>query len=450
MAGYIPHTEEDKKKMLETIGVGSIDELFADIPQQVRFRGRMHLPSPMSELELVRHMESAAEKNADLSEYVSFLGAGAYDHYLPTVVDHLLQRNEFYTAYTPYQAEISQGVLQSIYEYQTMICELTGLEVANASMYDGASAVAEAAIMAASITSRRGVVASRTVHPETREVLKTYASGLGLKVDEVPYTGGVTDTAQLEELVDKGTACVVVQQPNFFGCLEEIQAAVEVAHARGALLVVSCDPISLALLSPPGDVGADIAVGEGQPLGNPLNFGGPYLGFFATKEKWVRHMPGRLAGATVDNLGQRGYVLTLQTREQHIRRARATSNICSNEALCALAATVYLSALGPRGLREVAELCLQKAHYAHDAITGLEGYQAAFTAPFFKEFVVKTPRPPAQVNKRLLSHRVIGGLDLARFYPELENHLLVCVTEKRTREEIDRLVQLLANLEGSK
>lgn len=440
---YLPNTERDRELMLRAIGVGSVADLFADIPDEVRFRGRLNLPPALSEPELAAHMKRLAARNADADEYACFLGGGAYDHYIPAVVDHVISRSEFYTAYTPYQPEISQGTLQAIFEYQTAICELTGMDVANASVYDGATAVAEAVLMAHATNGRKRIVVSRAVHPDYRQTLKTYVAGLGLEVVETDLLAGLTSGASLGELVNDDTACVIVQSPNFFGSIEDMAKFADLAHAKGALFVAVVDPISLGLLKPPGEYGADIVCGEGQSLGNPMAFGGPYLGFFATKTELVRRMPGRLVGETVDSRGQRGFVLTLQTREQHIRREKATSNICSNEALCALAALVYLSVMGKRGLKEVAAQSAAKAHYARERIASIPGWSAAFTAPFFKEFVVKAPVDGETVQKQLLTKKILGGTDLGRWYPELKNHLLFAVTEKRSRAEIDALVAAL-------
>jgi len=443
---YLPLTEQDRREMLEAIGVTSIDDLFADIPEEVRFKGSLNLPPALSELELVRHMKELAGANATVNDYACFMGAGAYDHFIPTVVDAVLSRGEFYSAYTPYQPEVSQGTLQTIYEYQTLICELTSMDIAQASMYDGATALAEAALMACVVTRRPRIIMAESIHPEYLEVIRTYTQGRHLELVTVGTQGGRVDLEALERTVDKQTACVLLQTPNFFGLLEDGPKVGEVAHKAGALFVVCTDPISLGVLKPPGEYGADIVVGEGQPLGNPLSFGGPYLGFFAAREKFMRRMPGRMIAMTEDNRGQRGFVMALQTREQHIRREKATSNICTNEALCALAACVYLCAMGRQGFRQVAELCLQKAHYAAERISGLEGFELAFEGPFFKEFTVKCPLPADQVVKDLLSHRILAGVPLGRFFPEMRNHLLVCVTEKRTKEEIDHLVRRLEGL----
>ena len=438
---YVPNTDKDKKEMLSVIGVDDIEKLLKDIPQEIRLKKGLNLPYPLSEIELKKKMLSLSEKNADLLHYTSFLGAGAYDHYIPSVVEHLISRSEFYTAYTPYQAEASQGMLQSIYEFQSMICELTGMDVANASMYDGASSTAEAAMMALRITKRKEVIVSSALHPNYRTVLKTYLQGIGITIKEIPFKDGITDVNALS--ISDNTAAVIIQQPNFLGCIEELSAINAITKKFGALFIVSVDPISMGILKSPGELGADIVVGEGQSLGNSLSFGGPYLGFFAARKEHVRQMPGRLVGATVDAQGKKGYCLTLQAREQHIKRERATSNICTNQALCALSATVYLSVIGKEGLRKVAELCLQKTHYAQREITKIEGFSSPFPAPFLKEFVIKMPVSAEKVLKGLLAEKIIGGLKLENYYPELKDHLLICVTEKRTRAEIERLAELL-------
>ncbi len=426
---YIPNTEADRQKMLADIGAASVEDLFADIPAFLRLTRELDLPPALSEMELVGHMTALAQ-----APPTCFLGGGCYDHFIPAVVDALVSRSEFYTAYTPYQPEISQGTLTAIYEFQTMIAELTGLDAANASMYDGASALAEAAVMAVRKTGRTRVAVAESVHPEYRRVLATYLAPRRVELVQLPYEGGITAAAAVD-----GTAAVLVQQPNFFGCLEDVGQLAGLARAAGALFIVSCDPVSLAVLKPPGAYGADIACGEGQSLGLLMSFGGPGLGFLAVRESLVRHLPGRMAGATVDNRGRRAFVLTMQAREQHIRREKAGSNICSNHALCALAATVHLSALGPAGLARVASLCAAKAAYASAAVNGVPGFRAAFAAPFFKEFVVKSDYPWEKVRCGLSRHNLAAGPELSRFYPELAGHFLVAVTEKRTRAEIDRL-----------
>jgi len=441
---YIPVTPAERERMLRSIGVGSVDDLFRDIPAEVRLRGPLDLPAAMPDPDLLAHLRKLADRNADCDRLTCFLGAGAYDHFVPSTVPHLALKPEFLTAYTPYQAELMQGELQAIFEYQTLMCELTAMDVANASMYDGASATGEAASMAADLTKRAQVLVSTAVHPEYRRVLRTFTSHLRVSVEDLPTRDGVTTPQAVREALTDDTAALIIQSPNFFGCLEEGEALAALAHARGALLVVViADPICLGLIQPPGEAGADIVTGEGQPLGNALNFGGPYLGMIATREAFIRRLPGRLVGRTVDTEGRPGYVLTLQTREQHIRRARATSNICTNESLNALIAAVYLSTLGRQGIQDVAELNARKAHYARQRIAALPGYRIAFPAPTFHEFVVRCPVDPEEINRRLLAHRILGGLPLGRFYPELRDCWLLCVTESRTREEIDQLVGYL-------
>jgi len=438
---YTPHTPEEVRVMLSSLGLNTVDELFADIPEEVKLNRPLNLPAGMSEIEVKNHLSKLAAKNGSADKYTTFLGAGVYDHYVPSVVNHILLRSEFYTAYTPYQAEMSQGVLQSIFEYQTMICELTGLDITNASMYDGGSALAEAALMAVNQTRRDKVLVLTTVHPEYRSVVKTYTWGPEIEVVEVPQKNGVVDLEKLEQLIDDKTAAVLVQQPNFFGQLEPVEEISRLIHAKKGLMVVAVDPISLGILKPPAEYGADIAVGDGQALGNGLSFGGPHLGFFAARKDLARRMPGRLVGLTTDKNGNRGFVLTLQAREQHIRREKATSNICSNQALNALAATVYLATVGKKGLKEIAYQSLQKAHYAYDRLIG-EGYEPLFTGPFFKEFVVKVKDEEALMQK-LLKHNIVAGPGLSRFYPEYGQALMIAVTEKRTRAEIDTLVEVM-------
>lgn len=437
---YIPTTDEQQRQMLDDIGISSLDELFSDIPESVKLKGDLNIPKAMSELELVSHMREMARKNVNTDEFTCFLGAGAYDHYIPSVVTNLLSRQEFYTAYTPYQPEISQGTLQAIFEYQTMICNLTGMDVSNASLYDGASALAEAASMACDSAKRKEIIALRSIHPEHREVLSTYAKFKGIELTECGIKNGVADLQKLKDLLNENTAAVIIQSPNFFGAVENIKEIAEIAHANKSLLIVSCDPVSLAILNAPGDMGADIVVGEGQGLGNSLGFGGPYLGFMAAKKEFTRKMPGRIVGETVDKNGKRGYVLTLQTREQHIRREKATSNICSNQALNALAATIYLAAMGKKGLKKAAELSVQKAHYTYRKLTETGLFSPAFDSPFFKEFLLIYHGDAEKLNRHLLERKIIGGLPVEKFYPEFKGGYLVAITEKRTRKEIDRFV----------
>jgi len=441
---YLPNTPDDVRAMLEVIGVRAVEDLLTRIPPKARLSRPLQLPAAMAEPDLLRHLRALAARNADADGYVCFLGGGAYDHHVPAAIDHLIARGEFFTAYTPYQPEASQGTLRTIYEYQTMIAELYGMDVANASIYDGASSLAEAALMAHAVTGRREVVLAAGVHPLYRRVTATYGAGAGLVLREAPAPEGVLDLDAARRLVGPATAALVVQSPNFYGCLEDVAAAAEIAHAADALLVVVSDPVNLGVLEAPGRLGADLVVGEGQGLGVPLSYGGPYLGTFAARQAFVRRLPGRLVGATVDVDGRRGFVLTLQTREQHIRRARATSNICTNVALCALMATIYLALLGKAGLRRVGELSTAKAHYAAARLSEIPGVSLRFAAPFFKEFTLRLPRAPARVVARLARERILGGVPLGAFDRRLRDCLLVAVTEKRTREEIDRFAEALA------
>jgi Glycine cleavage system protein P (pyridoxal-binding), N-terminal domain len=448
MACYISNTKEQQNAMLSDMGVDSMGCLFKDIPEKVRLNRALDIPSDMSEMELIRHMRDLSAKNYDLEDYTCFLGAGAYDHYIPSAIGQIVSRQEFYTAYTPYQPEISQGTLQAIFEFQSMICELTGMEVANASMYDGSTALAEAMFMSCSHTRRGEVLVAKTVHPESREVLKTYTRFKRLKAKEIGYENGRLDLCELEAQLNGDTAAVIVQSPNFFGIIEDLKKAAELAHRNKSLLIVSADPISLILLKSPGEAGADIVVGEGQALGNPLSFGGPYLGFLATTKQLMRRMPGRLVGETVDSDGKRGFVLTIQTREQHIRREKATSNICSNQALNALTATVYMTLLGKQGMKEVAELCLQKSHYLYQQLIGSGKFEPINTSPFFKEFAVRSKCPVDTINNELLKAKIIGGYSLEKDYPELQGGWLLAVTEKRTRQEMDGFVKKVVDYCG--
>jgi len=442
---YIPHTITDQEQMLSQIGVKNVDELFKALPEKVKINTVGVVPlSGISELELKETLDNLCKKNKNTKEFVSFLGGGAYNHFIPSTVSHIIRKSEFYTAYTPYQPEISQGMLQSIFEYQSLICDLTGMDAANASMYDGATALAEAASAAVHFTGRKELLVSMAVNPNYRKVLNTYAEGAGWKVVEFGYQQslGIADFEDASKKMSNGTACVILANPNFFGCIEDIEKFSKLARAKGALSIVSIDPISLGILKRPGDIGADIVTGEGQSLGLPQNFGGPYLGIFAVKKDFLRLMPGRIVGETVDIKGRRGYVLTLQAREQHIRREKAFSNICSNEALCALAATVYLATMGKSGLKEVAIQCLQKANYAKKKMSKL----VAFKSPSFKEFVIKTSKPVDQTNKKLLENNIIGGLDLGRYYPELKDHMLLCITEMIKKKDLDRLSLLIRQI----
>ena len=434
--------------MLEAIGVGSIDELFEMIPSELHLGRALDLPPAMGELELAGHVGELASQNVPASQGACFLGAGSYDHFIPAVVDFVASRSEFYTSYTPYQAEASQGNLKALFEYQTLITQLTGMDVSNASLYDGAGAAAEAVLMACNVTRRHAkVVVSSTVHPEYRQVLGTYLENLETELVTFDARNGVTPAESLEAVLDDQVACVLIQHPNFFGCLEDVEELASVAHGKGAALIVSVDPISLGLLKRPGDYGADIVVAEGQSLGTPLSYGGPYLGILACREKYLRRMPGRLVGETVDRRDRRCWVLTLQTREQHIRREKATSNICTNQGLLALRATVYLSAMGPQGLRSTAELCLKKARYAMKEWTGEGLLEPAFAASTFKEFVLRAPQGRAdELLSTAAEQGVMAGIPLGCWYPELEDCLLMAVTEKRTKVEIDRMAEIIRSV----
>ncbi len=438
---YIPNTTDDQQTMLEAIGVGSLDELFDVVPDELRLGRDLDLPTAMGELELSAHLGRLASQNTPAGQGACFLGGGSYDHFIPAVVDAIASRSEFYTSYTPYQAEASQGNLQALFEYQTLITQLTGMDVSNSSLYDGGSATAEAAIMAMHTTRRNRVVVPASLHPEYRKVLATYLTNLDGQLVTVPTAEGTLSTEALEAAVDKKTACVIVQQPNFFGCVEEMEALTEITGRAGAAMVAVVDPISLGLLKRPGDYGADIVVAEGQALGIPMSFGGPYLGIMACREKFVRRMPGRLVGQTVDRRDRRCWVLTLQTREQHIRREKATSNICTNQGLMALRATIYLALMGPQGMRSVANLCLQKANYAAEKLS--TNATRAFDRPIFKEFVLRVgPDRLDDMLERARAEGIFAGVPLRPWYPELADCLLVTVTEKRTKEQIDRLAAL--------
>ncbi len=435
---YIPMTDADRAAMLAAIGVQSCDDLFTDIPEAYR-RPPLALPDALSELELLVEMRRLAAQNRTAAEYACFLGAGAYRHFRPSIVDPLVMRGEFLTSYTPYQPEVSQGTLQTIFEFQSLVCDLTGMDVANAGMYDGASALAEACLMACAVTGRRRIAISERVHPNWVAVVQSYAHGRDIAVDVMPH-GALAPT--------EAHACLAVAQPDFLGRMSLDAAAWgDSAHAAGALYVVAVDPISLGLYRPPSQYGADIVVAEGQSLGVPLSFGGPWVGLFACREKYLRQMPGRIVGETVDLDGKRGYVLTLQTREQHIRRERATSNICTSQQLSALAASVYLAALGPQGLRRVAELCYERAHYAADRIGAIAGFEVERDEPFFQEFVVRTPRAAAEINRALIERGIIGGLDLS---DAPRDRLLVCATEMNSRVEIDAFADALAGIGGAR
>jgi glycine dehydrogenase subunit 1 len=443
---YFYNTPADQQAMLAAIGEPSIEHLFEMVPEKFRLTRPLDLPPALSELELAQHMDELAARNAHIGQKVCFLGGGAYDHFVPAVVDAIAGRGEFYTSYTPYQPEVAQGNLQVMFEYQTLICQLTGMDVSNASLYDGGSAAAEAVLLAMSVTSRpKKAVVAGSVHPQYREILRTYFECLGAQLVTVAAPSGIAAPADVAKAVDGDTACVLVQHPNFFGCLEDVASLAKIAHDAGALLVQSFDPISLGLLKRPGDLGADVAVAEGQSLGTPLLYGGPYLGIMACREQFVRRLPGRIAGQTVDRRGRRGWVLTLQTREQHIRREKATSNICTNQGLFALRAAIYLAEMGPQGLAETAGLCVRKAHYARERLTAGPRLAAAFDQPVFKEFVLRDS--VGRVDELLaqaLDAGYLAGIPLGQWYPELDDCFLATVTEKRTKSEIDGLAEVLA------
>lgn len=444
---YLPNSGSDRAEMLGATGHQRIEELFEQIPEDLRLKRKLNLPGPLSEPEIVDFFRQASAQSG--KDYVSLLGAGAYSHYRPVVIDTLLTRGEFLTSYTPYQAEISQGNLQAQFEFQTLIAQLTGMEVANASLYDGSTAANEAVLMAMRLTRREQVVLARTVHPEYRQVIETYLQHQGMPLDEAPYAAtGQVDLGKLEEAITDQTAAVVIQSPNFFGVLEKTAEVAEIAHRRGALLIVSiAEPLSLGLAKPPAE--ADIVCGEAQSFGVPVAFGGPYCGFLSTREKFVRQMPGRLVGIAHDREGRRGFVLTLVTREQFIRREKATSNICTSQSLFALNVTIYLCLLGKKGLRMLAEQNLAKAHYASRELGGIPGIRTPFTAPHFNEFVVEVPRDAEELLAELRREKIIGGLNLRRFYPELPHHLLVCVTEVVRRDALDRMIDVYRRVAGA-
>ncbi|HMV96858.1 MAG TPA: aminomethyl-transferring glycine dehydrogenase subunit GcvPA [Anaerolineales bacterium] len=447
---YIPISPKERDAMLKTVGVKSLDDLFEAIPQKHRFP-ELDLPPALTEMEAATLLSEMAQTNENVREHmISFLGAGAYNHYVPSVVDHMLRRGEFYTAYTPYQPEISQGTLQAIFEYQSLMTNLTGMEVSNASHYDGATATAEAVNLAYAQFrgKRKKIVMSPTVHPQYREVIRTYSQGMGLEEAGDDVAADLeAGPEELMSLVDDKTMLVVVQYPDFFGRIHDYTKLIEDAHAKGALVCIVANPTALLMLKTPASMGADIVVGEAQPFGIPLWFGGPYLGFFTTKKSYVHKMAGRLIGETVDARGQRSYVLTLTAREQHIKRERATSNICTNQGLLALASAVYMSTLGKTGLQQVANLCYQKAHYAASELSKIDGFGLCFTEPFFHEFVLCCPKPASEVNDYLLDNGIFGGYDLGKDYPSLKNHLLVAVTEMNSKQEIDTLVEVLKEME---
>ncbi len=444
---FTPHTSQEVEEMLREIGVQKIEDLFEQVPEKHRFP-ELDLPEGLTEIEVASELKEIASANASTDDFISFLGAGAYDHYIPAAVDMLLRRGEFYTAYTPYQPEISQGTLQAIFEFQSLMTELTGMDVSNASHYDGATAAAEAANLAYHFFrgKRKKVLIARSVNPQYREVIRTYMQGQ----DDVIVEGDeefldvLSKMDEFIEKIDNNTSIVIVQYPDFLGRIIDYTKLIENAHTQGALVAFVINPTALGLLKPPGEFDVDISVGDGQPLGIPLSYGGPYLGIFTTKQKYVRKLAGRLVGETVDEEGQRAYVLTLTAREQHIRREKSTSNICTNQGLMALAATIYLSLLGKHGLKQVANLCYQKAHYAAQQISNLDDYELAFpNTPFFHEFVIKTPKPVSEINLHLQNHWIFGGFDLHEVYPEFENHMLIAVTEKISKEDIDDFVMAL-------
>ena len=446
---FIPHTDDERKNMLRAIGVDRMDDLFPDVPPKYRYP-QLDIAPALTEMEAIAEDQGLANANESVRELSCFLGAGAYNHYIPAAVDAIIRRGEFLTAYTPYQPEVSQGTLQGIFEFQSMVCALTGMDVSNASHYDGATATAEAGILAYHHFrgTRNKFVVSNTIHPHYLGVLKTYLSGYDgiLITGDEPKTDPLSSPEYLSSLIDAETALVVVQYPDFLGRIYDYRALSQKAHAHGALFCVVVNPTALALFTPPSEFGADIVVGEGQPLGIPLSFGGPYLGIFATKKEFVRKIAGRLVGESIDAAGRRGYVLTLTAREQHIRREKATSNICTNQGLIALAATVYLSLLGKNGLKQVAKLCYQKAHYAAEKISQIPGFKASLPDPFFHEFVICCDQPVEKINQHLLDHDILGGLDLGQVYPSMKNHMLIAVTEMNSKEEIDLLCDTLMEM----
>lgn len=441
---YLPDTKQDQEEMFAFLNISSIDELFEDIPSNIRLDGELNIPAAVPEPLLMKKMQQLSSQNKNANNYTVFLGAGTYDHYIPSVVDHMISRSEFYTAYTPYQPEISQGELQAIFEFQTMVCELTGMDVANSSMYDGFTSLAEAASLAVASTKRSKVLISKAVHPESRAIIKPVSAGQGYIVEEVDLATDVTDLAKLQEQISNDTAAVIVQYPNFFGSIEDLAEIKKIAEANGALLIVSANPLALALLQSPGKLGADIVVGDMQPLGIPMAFGGPHCGYFAVHKKFMRKIPGRIVGQTKDEQGKRGFVLTLQAREQHIRRDKATSNICSNQALNALASSICMTALGKQGVRHMAQLNFEKADYMAKRLQE-KGFTIKNQSPFFNEFVVELPRPVKEVNEKALEAGIIGGYDLGIDYG-FDNQMLIAITEQRTKEEIDQFLKVLEDV----
>jgi glycine dehydrogenase subunit 1 len=444
---YLPLTPQDEKEILARLGVSSFQALIDQIvPKDLQQQRPCGLPDAVSEHEVRKILTSLVASNRNTSEYISFLGAGVYDHYIPAIVDSLISRSEFYTAYTPYQAEVSQGTLQVIFEYQSVITELTGMEISNASMYDAGSALAEACHVAASVKNKNRVILSELIHPFFRQIVRTYTKECKVEIVVCPSKDGNLDLDALAELLDDTTSCVCVQHPNFYGCLERMHDIEKIVHNKDALFITVVDPISLGIIAPPGEYNADIAVGEGQALGIPQGFGGPLLGIFASKKEFVRTLPGRIVGETTDVDGKRGYVLTLQTREQHIRREKATSNICTNEALLALCSLIYLCTMGKQGIIDVAELCVSKSHYLHNRLKELKGCKPAFDKEFFKEFTIETEKPAQDIINALLEHRIFGGVPLSIFDKGDTNRFIVSVTEKRSKQEIDAFVDTLATV----
>ena len=443
MFRYIPVTREDREELLREIGVESIDALFEDIPESIRKSAKLTYWESMSEIEIERKIKGLGKKNTSLEELVCFRGAGAYDHHIPSAVDEILGRSEFYTSYTPYQPEISQGTLRGIFEFQTMICDLTGMEASNASMYDGATSTAEAGMMAVADTKRKKLLISRSVHPEVREVVKTYCRFRNIELAEIALDEGSTSVSHMKEIMGEDTAGVIVQSPNFFGIIEDLTEIKENIEDNKTKFIVNTDLLAMGILKDPGSQGADIVVGDAQPLGNKIMYGGPYLGFMAVCKKLVRKMPGRIVGESVDRNGKRSYVLTLQAREQHIRRYKATSNICSNHGLNAIAATIHMSLLGKKGLEDMAKQCLQKSHYTMRKLTENGKYRLRYNRPFFKEFVVEGDMEPKLINKRLREKGILGGYPVGNDYEEVAKGILICVTEKRSRSEIENLVKTM-------
>lgn len=445
---YLPQTEEEIKKICESIGVKSSAELFNTIPQSLKYKEALKIPQALSEQDLLSHLKHLSRTNETVDHYSSFLGAGAYHHYIPVAVWHLASRGEFATSYTPYQAELSQGTLQAIFEFQTMVASLLGLDIANASVYDGSTSLAEAVLMALRIKKKKRVLLASSIHPEYRHVVRTNLKNLNVEVVEFPWEkSGQANLNTLKDLLSEDCAAVCVQSPNFLGNIEDLKTIGELAHQKDALFIVATgDPVSLGMLASPGSCGADIAVGEGQSFGNFLNFGGPYVGFFASKKEYIRQMPGRLVGETVDMEGKRGFILTMNTREQHIRREKATSNICTNQSLCALAAAIHLSLIGPRGLKKLAEMNFSKTEYLKTKLGAISGLNILFNGPTFNEFVLQFPKPAAEVLEKLKQKKIFGGIDLSPYYPELKNAVLICVTEMIKKEEMDRFAEELKSI----